>query len=103
MKNLILTLAIIISVSCNAQMKIIGLDDFSEDLSTGTYLKDLDYDLDKFVGTWKYQNGINTLIIKLEKIEKVYNEDYYADLLIGSYKYIKNYKSNHILSIQYKS
>jgi hypothetical protein len=59
-------------------------------LPAGTYYKDMDNDLDKFVGTWKWENGNNSWTITLEKIEYYFDGEYYLDLLIGEYQYIEN-------------
>lgn len=81
---------IISSVSCKAQVSPLYKAD--PDLPEGTYFKDMDNDLDKFVGTWKWQNGNDEFIVVLEKIEYVIDPDgeFYNDMLSGEYKYIEN-------------
>ena len=76
--------------SCRAQVSPLYKAD--PDLPEGTYFKDMDNDLDKFVGTWKWQNGNDEFIVVLEKKEHILDVDgeYYNDLLIGEYSYIEN-------------
>lgn len=82
-----------VGLGCNAQSPIKSLYD-GETGIVGAYYKDLDNDLDKFVGTWKYTNGSTSLTITL--IKKVMqpliseNMNYYEDIIIGEYKYIEN-------------
>ncbi|MCU7617855.1 hypothetical protein NZ698_11650 [Chryseobacterium sp. PBS4-4] len=47
---------------------------------------------DKFIGTWKWTNGNETLVIvlKKEKVLDVWKEDTCEDVLIGFHKYTKN-------------
>ncbi len=62
----------------------------------GAYYKDLDNDLNNFVGTWKYTNGTTSLTITLQKKEMAAyvfsfsNISYYEDVLVGGYKYVEN-------------
>ena len=62
------------------------------DLPEGTYYKDLNNDLNKFEGTWKWENGNNSFTIVLEKKEQILfsRSNQYNDLLIGEYKYVEN-------------
>lgn len=48
-------------------------------------------DIDKFVGTWKWQSGSDIVILKLKKV-KVYNEKpgFHHDMLRGSHSYVQN-------------
>lgn len=56
---------------------------------SGTYLKDINHTFDPYIGTWKYQNGNQILIIKLEKVEMYYYSEYgtYEDFIKGNYSY----------------
>jgi len=62
--------------------------------ATNYYLKDTYNDLDKYVGTWTYNNPqTNTsLTIKLKKVIKFYNNEdsVYEDYLAGEYRYVEN-------------
>ncbi|TYB69080.1 hypothetical protein ES677_14590 [Bizionia gelidisalsuginis] len=90
MRNIILIALIGITFTCKAQNPIISIHDKNAEITTDSYLKDINNDLDKFVGTWLYTNGTTSLTIKFEKKEQVYNDDWYEDLLVGEYKYIEN-------------
>jgi hypothetical protein len=58
------------------------------DLTDGCYLKDAENKYNPFVGTWIWEDGTARLEIVFEKIEMVYNDDYYKDMLVGKYKFI---------------
>ena len=81
-------------MGCRAQTTY-SLYDGDKDIN-GAYYKDLDKDLDNFVGTWKYTNGSTSLTITLQKKEMTAyvfsysNISYYEDVLIGGYKYVEN-------------
>lgn len=59
------------------------------DAPSGSYLKDINHTFDPFLGAWKYQNGDQILIIKLEKVEMYLNAEYgvYEDFIKGNYSY----------------
>ena len=59
------------------------------DAPNGTYLKDVDNTFAPFIGTWKYQNGNEILIIKLEKVTQYLYTEYgnYEDFIKGNYSY----------------
>ena len=91
MKQILLIIIITLSVlSCKAQSPVIDLADYQAELVDGAYLKDVNNELDKFVGTWVYSNGNTSLTITFQKINQVYNDSWYEDLLIGEYQYIEN-------------
>ncbi|MFT4780527.1 MAG: hypothetical protein ACJAZK_002970 [Psychroserpens sp.] len=76
--------------SCKAQNAPLYRAD--PDLPEGTHYKDLDNDLNDFVGTWKWQNNDSIVIIKFQKWEDIYDSDYnqYEDYLVGAYKFTVN-------------
>ena len=88
MKNIILLIALVTILSCKAQTPIIPLADHQADLINNCYHKDIDHDLDPYVGTWKYQNSSSSFTITFQKISQYFNGDYYEDMLVGEYKYI---------------
>lgn len=90
MKNIILTTIIaFITLACKAQT--VGLDAKYGGLPLGAYFKDLNNEMDKYVGTWQYINGNDTLTIVIQKkIHVLSGLGYYEDLLIGEYRYISN-------------
>jgi len=94
MKN-ILTISILLLslVSCKAQITIVPLfstQDIEE--SPNYYHKDVNNDLNKFVGTWKYQNGQDEFTVELQKKLMINDNDgsYIYDMIIGEYLYKKN-------------
>jgi hypothetical protein len=87
MKKTLLLLAIISLLSCKAQV-IIPLNNAHVEIPNGAYLMDTEYELNKYIGTWKYQNGNEVLIITLAKILQYEISGHYEDMLIGEYKYI---------------
>ena len=58
----------------------------------GAYYKDLNNNLDDYVGTWKYVDGGSSLEIVIEKKLMYFNDfsNIYEDILIGEYKYIED-------------
>ncbi len=90
MKKILIILITFISFSCKAQQPVIPLEDLGTDFANGTYLKDVNNDLDKFVGTWIMTTPISKLTIKLRKIEQYNRGSYFLDVLVGEYKYELN-------------
>lgn len=93
MKNLIFkTLIIIIfpALSCKAQSPVVAIDASRSGTPDGAYFKDLNNEFDKFVGTWKFNDGNKILTIVLKKGELIYNGKDYEDRLLGEYKYEVN-------------
>ena len=96
MKNTVILLFLALGfISCKAQNIIVPIgsgDDY--ELNSNYYLKDVNNEFDKFVGEWKYENGLNTFVIKLKKEEhyQISDNSDYEDLLVGEYKYISTMK-----------
>lgn len=90
MKKIILILTILsITISCKAQT-IVPMNNSYWDYPEPAYLKDTENFLDKFTGTWKYQNGNEQFIIILKKELKHNYKGLYSDILYGEYKYINS-------------
>jgi hypothetical protein len=87
MKKIILFVVLIATTFCNAQINIEGLKGWSGEISTNTYLKDLDNDFDAFVGEYEYNNNGTIFTIKLIKRTMVPMNGYYLDLLVGEIEY----------------
>lgn len=79
----------ITALSCKAQTPIVGLDAPSN-TPEGAYYKDLNNELDRFVGTWKFTNGDKEFIITIQKKEQLQIRNSYRDYLVGEYSYTKN-------------
>jgi hypothetical protein len=68
-----------------------GTDTSSNDNAENLYYKDVDNDYNPYVGTWKWENGNNSLTIIFNKV--VHNNNGhgdFSDLLVGEYQYIEN-------------
>nr|WP_120200211.1 DUF6705 family protein [Ichthyenterobacterium magnum] len=63
----IIIIALLLTLSCKAQSPIVALDESLNNKSNGTYFKDLNNELNKFMGTWVYTDGNNSLTITLQK------------------------------------
>ncbi|TRW23345.1 hypothetical protein FMM05_14220 [Flavobacterium zepuense] len=90
---LIITFLFCVGV-CRGQSPILPINDANYPEATGAYYKDLNNDLNRYVGTWKYTNGTTSLTVTLQKkvMQHIINAPYgyYEDLVIGEYKYILN-------------
>lgn len=89
MKKIILALMTISALSCKSQNPVVGLDAPSN-TPEGAYLKDLNNEMNKFVGTWKLNSGGKEFTITLEKREMIYGYKYYKDRLEGEYSFKEN-------------
>src|SRR5690606_25068277 len=99
MKKYIFTLFSLFTLNSFAQQfTITDKFDYTNNVerrSNGYYYKDVSGYFDQFIGTWQYQNGSTTYILKLEKktFTKNYphvNKTYKYDDLIGALKVVKN-------------
>ena len=82
-------LSFVCVLACKAQSPILPLKNPGE-YQDNAYYKDMDNELDKYVGTWLYQNGTTSLTVQLIKKEQIFNGEWYEDVLIGEYKYVEN-------------
>ena len=91
MKNFIRTTIFVLFFNITIGQNIINVNSTNTrmDVPAGTYLKDIDHTFDSFLGTWKYQNGNEILIIKLEKVEQHLDSEFstYYDFIKGNYSY----------------
>jgi len=93
MKHIVSIILIISFFSCKAQSVIVPIgsgEDFQK--SPDYYVKDVNNEFNKFVGTWKYIDGNTELTFKLKKeLHYQADTDYnFVDLLVGEYKYVEN-------------
>lgn len=72
--------------SCNAQSPVYTLGEGPVNLPNNAYIKDTNNILDKFTGTWKYENNGKAFNINLQKVKHDL-DDYYKDMLKGYYTY----------------
>ncbi|WKW46935.1 hypothetical protein P3875_02450 [Myroides sp. JBRI-B21084] len=98
MKKYILILCSLFTLSSFAQFTTVDMFNTPGDMGfseNGYYYKDVTGYFNQFIGTWQYQNGTTTYILKLEKrtfTENVthLNKTYQYDELIGALRVIKN-------------
>lgn len=91
MKNILLnTIAIVLFFSCKAQNPIVAIDAPRTSTVDGAYFKDLNNELNKFVGTWIFSDGTNQFTLELKKVEMVFDGTDYIDKLVGEYKFVSN-------------
>jgi hypothetical protein len=92
MKTIFKFIAILILISCKAQ-NIVPIYNINgvELPDDEAYLKDVDNDYNPYVGTWKWENGNNSLTIIFNKVDQYASSvGDYSDLLVGEYQYIEN-------------
>lgn len=94
-KIIITTITFFTLISCKAQ--VLPLYNSNDNFNTdGAYYKDIDGDLTKLVGTWKYTNGSEVFKIilhfKEHDLTNLGSRDisYYEDELYGEYQYINS-------------
>lgn len=102
MKIIYLTFVLLfISIRSTAQNPILDINNETYyEATPGTYFKDLNHTFDPFLGTWKYQNGNEILIIKFEKVEMYYSTEFsvYEDYIKGNYSYSTDGGSTYIVN-----
>jgi hypothetical protein len=55
----------------------------------GEYI--INNDIDKFVGTWQWVSGNDTVVVKLKKVKFLMPQIlYHDDIIMGCHKYVKN-------------
>ena len=74
--------------SCKSKLIVVPINSSFNDAPAGTYFKDFDNEMEKFVGTWQYIVGNESLTIVLQKKIMVPYKAYFEDLLVGEYEYI---------------
>ena len=90
MKKILILFALFLTVYKSfGQSPVLSLRDNFEGQIPGAYYKDTEGDFNKFVGTWKFQDGNKVFIIVFQKKTIYYNEfkNAYIDMLIGEYLY----------------
>lgn len=93
MKNQVNILMILFCRLCVAQPPELPLYSSSMDV-LGAYYKDLQNDMNRFEGEWKYEQGNNLLIVKIQKKEMQFIDygyiSVYEDFLVAEYRYVEN-------------
>ncbi|TVZ52752.1 DUF6705 family protein [Dokdonia sp. Hel_I_53] len=92
MKTIFNGFLFILTLSCTAQT-IIPIHNIPNDVPLNNiYYKDVENDLTRIVGQWKWEEEHSSLTIDFEKLERVIDDtgtEYY-DFLVGEYRYIEN-------------
>jgi len=87
MKQILLILLSIITISCNTQIYPLNTN---TDVPNNAYIKDLNNELVPYEGTWKGVWDNKTIFIYFKRIKKYLdhkeNNPYYKDLLSGKFK-----------------
>lgn len=100
-KALLFIFIINLTSTINAQNSIIDVyDGIVQDVPSGTYLKDINNTFDKFLGTWKWQEGNKILTFKIQKVTQYYYSEYnvFEDFIIGNYSYTENGGSTYLVN-----
>ncbi len=87
----IVFLLLILATSCKAQ--IYPLNTGISDLPPNAYIKDLNNELDKYVGLWKGNWNGKTLYLELKKVKYHDNDPnypYYKDMIFGERKIVSS-------------
>lgn len=91
MKNIILVVFIIFTVSCKAQTVYpLGTSDIVE---SSFYVKDINNHHDDIIGVWRWENGNDSFEITLQEFEMysdIITPNEYYDRIFGKYVYIEN-------------
>lgn len=90
-KSKIVLFLLFFALNSNAQTTIIPLNNYHGMYKEpNTYYHDSDNEFDKFVGTWKWEQGLSSVTITLQKKPTVLDQDTnnYFDLLVGEYQFI---------------
>ena len=88
--NLSILLFLLFTFSFRAQSITVGLDEHRYNVPSNAYFKDLNNELNKFEGIWKYSLRGEEFVLELKKIQKVEIRNNFRDYLIGEYSYRKD-------------
>lgn len=89
MKYILLILILLTSSVFQAQVFDVKDSNLPSEIPSGSYIKDIDGDFDKFVGTWVWTNNSGQKVtFKLQKVTHYLDaENNYSDFMIGDYSY----------------
>ncbi|QQV03221.1 MULTISPECIES: DUF6705 family protein [Chryseobacterium] len=90
MKNFLAILLLTMIVNCKAQSPVYTLGESPVNLPMNSYIKDTNNVLNKFVGTWIYNQNGKIFTININKQEMIDFTEYYKDMLFGNFKYQVN-------------
>ena len=77
-------------ISCKAQSPI--LPRYSSDYghTNNAYYKDIENELNPYLGTWLYTSSNDTLKIVLKKKEQIHILNFYTDFIYGGYQFVED-------------
>jgi hypothetical protein len=92
MKNIIIIVCFLTYNFLSSQTAIYPINTSVWDIPDNAYLKDLNNELDKYVGLWKGNWNGKTVYLELRKIKKYYDggHPYYEDRILGERKIINS-------------
>ncbi|WP_438968582.1 DUF6705 family protein [Nonlabens sp.] len=90
MKNLLLLLCCASLFSCVAQTYPMEGNDYPLYRKQGMSFKDMNNNLNKFEGTWEYQDSTSKLTVILQKMEDYEVGSALSDVIVGNYIYEEN-------------
>ena len=92
MKNIIIIVCFLTYNFASSQTAIYPLNTNAGDIPDNAYLKDLNNELDKYVGLWKGNWNGKTVYLELRKIKEYYdgNHPFYVDRILGERKIINS-------------
>lgn len=83
---------ILINLSCSSKAQIVDIYNSPSYADSNIYYKDLTNFQNQFEGTWIYQQGLTYLEVQFRKKQMMSLRpginQYYADVLVGEYKYV---------------
>ncbi|AZQ42932.1 DUF6705 family protein [Nonlabens ponticola] len=78
-------------VECYSQTtEPLSEDNFYNIGVSGNYYKDLDNEMDYFLGTWIHDDGDNQFTLFIKKEERVPFNGSFKDMLVGEYRFVQN-------------
>jgi hypothetical protein len=90
MKYIYITIIALFSTVCSSQ--VINLKDWTGDDTVNAYYKDVDNELNQFIGTYQLisNSGNDEMTIVFKKFTNCYNTEFYQDVLAGEIKFKKD-------------
>lgn len=84
-------LLILIAVVVQAQNPpIVPLGSRYWEVPSNSYFKDINNELNKYVGTWHFSNSTQQFTLVIQKKQMIQIGDSYYDYLVGEYRYVEN-------------
>jgi hypothetical protein len=88
MKNIFITIFIVIFCFSSKAQVIIPAEHAHVEITSGAHIKDTNFFLDNFIGTWQFTQGNKSFTIILNKSLDADYDSYFKDILYGEYQYV---------------